>query len=73
MQKPTFVYKTYINTTPEQLWQGLTEPAFTQRYGGTTLESDWKVGSTITWDDHGVTIADPAQVVLEFEPYRRLA
>jgi uncharacterized protein YndB with AHSA1/START domain len=37
MQKPTFVYKTYINTTPEQLWQGLTEPAFTQRYGGQLL------------------------------------
>jgi DNA-binding transcriptional ArsR family regulator/uncharacterized protein YndB with AHSA1/START domain len=73
MQKPAFVYKTYINTTPERLWQGLTEPAFTQRYWGTTLRSDWKVGSTITWDHHGVTTADPAQVVLEFEPYRRLA
>jgi DNA-binding transcriptional ArsR family regulator/uncharacterized protein YndB with AHSA1/START domain len=73
MQTPAFVYKTYINTTPERLWQALTEPAFTRRYWGTTLKSDWKVGSTITWDHHGVTIADPAQVVLEFEPYRRLA
>jgi uncharacterized protein YndB with AHSA1/START domain len=73
MQKPTFVYKTYINTTPEQLWQGLTEPAFTQRFGGQLLNRIGRWGSTITWDDHGVTIADPAQVVLEFEPYRRLA
>ena len=73
MEKPTFVYKTYINTTPERLWQALTEPAFTKRYWNTTLESDWKVGSTITWDNHGVRIEDPAQVVLEYEPFRRLS
>ena len=52
MQKPTFVYKTYIDTTPERLWQALTEPAFTKRYWNTTLESEWKVGSTITWDNN---------------------
>jgi DNA-binding transcriptional ArsR family regulator/uncharacterized protein YndB with AHSA1/START domain len=73
MEKPTFVYKTYINTTPEQLWKALTEPAFTKRYWNTVLESDWKVGSTITWDNHGVRIEDPAQVVLESEPFRRLS
>jgi len=27
----------------------------------------------VTWQEAGVTIADPAQVVLESEPYRRLA
>ena len=73
MEKPTFVYNTYINTTPEQLWKALTEPAFTKRYWNTALESDWKVGSTITWDNHGVRIADPAQVVLESDPFRRLS
>jgi len=73
MDKPEFVYKTYIQSTPERLWQALTEPAFTERYWGTALESDWKVGSTITWHHHGVTIADPAQVVLESEPHHRLA
>jgi uncharacterized protein YndB with AHSA1/START domain len=73
MPKPAFVYTTYINTTPERLWQGLTDEAFTQRYWGLTLRSDWNVGSTITWDHHGVTIADPEQVVLEYEPYRRLS
>ena len=73
MTRPSFVYKTYINTTPEQLWQALTEPAFTRRYWSTALESTWEVGSTITWDNHGVTIADPEQVVLEYDPYRRLA
>jgi DNA-binding transcriptional ArsR family regulator/uncharacterized protein YndB with AHSA1/START domain len=73
MQNPSFVYTSYINTTPEQLWQALTEPAFTKRYWGTTLESDWQVGSTITWHDSGATIADPEQVVLAADPPRRLA
>src|ERR1700719_358866 len=54
MDKPEFVYVTYIETTPARLWQALTEPAFTERYWGTTLESDWTVGSTITWLHHGV-------------------
>jgi uncharacterized protein YndB with AHSA1/START domain/DNA-binding transcriptional ArsR family regulator len=73
MSKPSFVYKTYINTTPEQLWQALTDPVFTQRYWNTTLESTWEVGATITWNNYGVVIADPDQVVLEYDPYRRLA
>ncbi|HXV57358.1 MAG TPA: SRPBCC domain-containing protein, partial [Gaiellaceae bacterium] len=32
-----------------------------------------KAGSTMTWEQFGVTIADPEQVVLESEPYRRLS
>ena len=31
------------------------------------------MGSPVTWEQRGVTIADPAQVILESEPYRRLA
>ena len=73
MQKPEFVYTTYIKTTPEQLWQALTDPAFTRRYWGASFASDWKAGSPMTWEYGGVTIADPAQVVLESEPYSRLA
>jgi DNA-binding transcriptional ArsR family regulator/uncharacterized protein YndB with AHSA1/START domain len=73
MEKPAFVYTTYIRTTPAQLWQALTEPAFTSRYWSTTFESDWEVGSEMTWINHGVRIADPAQVVLEADPYRRLS
>jgi uncharacterized protein YndB with AHSA1/START domain/DNA-binding transcriptional ArsR family regulator len=73
MQKPEFVYTTYIKTTPEQLWQALTDPAFTSRYWGATFESDWKRGSSMTWEYDGVTVADPAQVVLESDPYKRLA
>jgi uncharacterized protein YndB with AHSA1/START domain/DNA-binding transcriptional ArsR family regulator len=72
MTDTEFVYTTYISTTPERLWQALTDPAFTSRYWGVRFESDWKPGSTMLWEQGGGTIADPAQVVLESEPYRRL-
>ena len=72
-QTTEFVYTTYIKTTPEQLWQALTDPAFTVRYWGVELTSDWKVGSTITWQYKGVTMADPAQTVLVADVNRRLA
>src|SRR5262245_26763145 len=64
-QESMFTYTTYIHTTPERLWQALTDPAFTRRYWGVSFETDWQVGSTMTWEQDGVTIADPAQVVLE--------
>jgi uncharacterized protein YndB with AHSA1/START domain/DNA-binding transcriptional ArsR family regulator len=71
--KPEFVYVTYIRATPEKLWQALTEPAFTRRYWQTEFKTDWAPGSAMTWDNHGVLIADPEQVVLEADPYRRLS
>jgi uncharacterized protein YndB with AHSA1/START domain/DNA-binding transcriptional ArsR family regulator len=73
MDKPSFVYTTYIRTTPELLWQALTDPAFTQRYWGLTFQTDWKAGSSMGWDMRGVTVADSEQVVLEADPPRRLA
>jgi DNA-binding transcriptional ArsR family regulator len=75
MDRPEFVYTAHIRTTPEQLWRGLTDPAFTRSYWGVAFESDWQVGSpmTLKLDRNDVTIADPEQVVLEAEPYRRLS
>lgn len=73
--RPEFVYTTYIRTTPEQLWRALTEPAFTRRYWrGMAFASDWKPGSRVTVTRTDGSIADdPEQVVLESDPYRRLA
>jgi uncharacterized protein YndB with AHSA1/START domain len=68
-----FVYTTYITTTPERLWQALTDPAFTRRYWGLSFETDWKPGSPMVWNQFGVDTADPDQVVLEYDPYRRLS
>jgi DNA-binding transcriptional ArsR family regulator/uncharacterized protein YndB with AHSA1/START domain len=73
LEKPSFVYVTYIRTTPEKLWQALTEPAFTERYWSITFETDWKPGSPMTWRTRGLALADPDQVVLESEPHRRLS
>jgi DNA-binding transcriptional ArsR family regulator/uncharacterized protein YndB with AHSA1/START domain len=73
MEKPSFVYTTYIRTTPERLWQALTEPAFTERYWAIRFDSDWQPGSAMTWHTRGLEIADPEQVVVESEPYRRLS
>lgn len=68
-----FVYTTFIRTTPEKLWQAITDPAFTSRYWGVTFESDWQVGSHVTWHFGKATMAGPDQVVLESEPFRRLS
>lgn len=73
MNDPAFVYTTFIATTPQRLWEALTDPAFTRRYWGVTFDTDWLPGSTMVWNENGHRIADPAQVVLEVEPYRRLA
>jgi uncharacterized protein YndB with AHSA1/START domain/DNA-binding transcriptional ArsR family regulator len=73
MDKPSFVYTTYIQTTPERLWQALTDPAFTKRYWNASFDTDWKPGSAMTWQMFDIAIADPDQVVLESQPYSRLS
>lgn len=73
MDKPDVIYAIYIRATPERVWRALTEPAFTQRYWQTTLVSDWKPGSHVTWHHRGLVIDGPGQVVLESDPFRRLS
>jgi len=68
-----FVYTTYINSTAEQVWRALTEPAFTLRYWGAELRSDWRVGSPVLWKEGDGEPRDLGQVVLASDPYRRLA
>jgi uncharacterized protein YndB with AHSA1/START domain/DNA-binding transcriptional ArsR family regulator len=68
-----FVYTTYIRTTPERLWQALTDPAFTEQYWHLHHETDWKPGSPMVWHDSGVAIDGPGQVVREYTPYTRLS
>ena len=69
-----FVYVTYIRTTPEKLWQALTEPAFITRYfEGGGPQSDWRVGSKVLWSMQGEEHHDWDQRVLEADPPRRLS
>ncbi|MEU7767024.1 metalloregulator ArsR/SmtB family transcription factor [Nocardia sp. NPDC049190] len=68
-----FVYTTYIKTTDKKLWRALTDPAFTSRYWGTTFVTDWRPGSTMVWRQQDWSSGDPEQIVLEADPYTRLA
>lgn len=72
MEKPQFVYVTYIRTTPEKLWQALTDPEFTQKYFCSTRhESEWKKGASWKMIAADGAVSDSGEV-LEIEPQRRL-
>jgi uncharacterized protein YndB with AHSA1/START domain len=72
MNRSTFVYVTYIATTPEKLWAALTSSEFTEQYFfGTKVESDWAVGSSVTYSRNGET-TDYGEV-LQAEPYTLLS
>ena len=72
MADSRFVYVTYIRTTPEKLWQALTNPKFIRSYFyGATQESDWKRGSSWKIMIPDGRVADSGEV-LEVEPNRRL-
>ena len=72
MRKPEFVYVTYIETTPEKLWEALTSSEFSKRYWfNTEFQTDWKVGSPFALVMDGTT-TDVGEV-LEFDRPRRLS
>ena len=72
MQKSTFVYATYIRTTPEKLWAALTQPEFIRQYFfGATQESTWKPGAAWKMTLPDGTLTDAGEV-LEIDPPRRL-
>jgi len=68
----SFVYVTYIRTTPERLWAALTSPEFSQEYWrGARPESDWKVGSAWKLVFPDGRLADSGEIVA-VEPNKRL-
>ncbi len=72
MSKPELVYVLDIRTTPEKLWDALTNPEVTQQYWyGARLESDWTVGAPITF--HKTQGAPDTGVVLVADRPRTLA
>jgi uncharacterized protein YndB with AHSA1/START domain len=69
----TFVYVSYIRTTPERLWSALTDPGFTKQYWfGMDVECDWKPGSSWRLVYADGRVADTGTIV-EADPPRRLA
>lgn len=68
----TFVYVTYIRTSPERLWAALTQPQFTRQYWfGMDFTSEWSTGAGWKLKFADGRIADHGKV-LEVEPARRL-
>ncbi|GAB19895.1 putative ArsR family transcriptional regulator [Gordonia effusa NBRC 100432] len=73
MSQPTFVYTTYINSTPEKVWQAITDPELSAQYWGHSNVSDWQPNSR--WEHQradGSGIADVVGTVLESDPPRKL-
>ncbi len=72
MSNGKFVYVTYIRTTPEKLWQALTEKEFTRAYwNGTWHDTDWRPGSPWKLMFPDGRVADAGEVV-EVEKPRRI-
>jgi len=72
MARSTFVYVTYIRTTPEKLWSALTDAEFHKQYWfGCHCESRWTAGSPWQLLYPDGRIADAGEIV-EAEPPRRL-
>jgi uncharacterized protein YndB with AHSA1/START domain len=70
MRKPEFVYVSYIETTPERLWEALTSSEFSKRYWfNTELKSDWKVGSPFALVMNGTT-TDVGEILAADRPRR---
>jgi len=44
-EKTSFVYVTYIRSTPDKVFEAITKPAIARRYWGHENVSDWKPGS----------------------------
>ncbi len=66
------VYEVYIKSTPENVWQAITNPEFTRQYFyGTTLQAELKPGSRYTYNnaDGGVALSGE---ILEVQPNRKL-
>ena len=72
MARSTFVYVTYIRTTPQKLWSALTDAEYMKQYWfGTRCESQWTAGSSWKMVQVDGQITD-AGAIVEAEPPRRL-
>lgn len=69
----SFVYVTYIRSTPEKVWEALTKPEFTRQFWfGVAQETSWKVGAEWKLVGSEGKVYDTGEV-LECDPPRRYA
>ena len=67
------VFEIYIKTTPERLWEAITDPEIRAKYNfGATVDSEWKPGSKLVMAArNGAFVLGEGEVV-EADPPRRL-
>ncbi len=72
MSAPKHVFEVYIRTTPERLWQAITDPAMTSvYYFNSRVQSDFKAGSSYTMVQADGRL-DIDGEILEVDPPRKL-
>lgn len=76
-ESPKHVFEVYIRTSPEKLWQALTDGSITEKYFfGTRISSDdWKQGSRYQFmgagpDGQEMSLVDGE--ILEIDPHKKL-
>lgn len=72
MTKPDFVYTTYINATPQKVWDAITNPEFTRQYWGHDMVSDWKQGADWQLIDNANDAVKVVGRVIESNPPKKL-
>ena len=72
MDKPVHIYKSYIRATLEEVWDAIINPEQTVQYFyGTAVDSDWKVGSSMTYAYPDGTLASEGHII-SIDPPKRL-
>jgi uncharacterized protein YndB with AHSA1/START domain len=67
------VFEIYIRTTPERLWEAITDPEIRAKYNfGARVASDWTVGSNLDMSAGDGAFALGTGEILEIDPPRRL-
>ena len=65
------VFEIYIRTTPERLWEAITDPEIRSKYNfGARIDSDWTPGSRYEMSSPGGLLGEGEN--LEVDPPRRL-
>lgn len=71
MDRPVHIYKTFIRSSAEAVWDAITNPEKTVEYFyGTEVDSDWEVGSSMTYRYPDGRVASEGQIIAIDEPKR---
>jgi uncharacterized protein YndB with AHSA1/START domain len=67
------IFEIYIRTTPERLWEAITDPVQRAKYNfGASITSDWQPGSPYRMSAHAGNVVLGEGEILEADPPHRL-